>query len=326
MSEKPQLGVIKEYIDAVGSSSSRVRAIVVIQVIAVIIVASVAWNQQPWSWIRSDIASSRSVLQWFQRQSDGKTVDSIATGMRDEIKQMKCAENKPGNEFAAKCWILVSALDANTQDLYDYYRQQGITQEDVKKYVEDLIKIELSLDTVVDIHALGIKFHSNDNGIIGGLSLLMILVWLRLALWRHASNLELAFWRAHLAKCLRDCYELVAMRQVFTLPAIDGSDGTLRQRERPLAVTGTLLYSLPLVVQLCVVVSDVCSARAGGWSSPVHTSISIAASSLILLAIGWLVFQCARLQYIISGTWKRWHECIADPGKNRPGLNLPVVD
>ena len=151
---------------------------------------------------------------------------------------------------------------------------------------------------------------------------MIIVIWLRLALWRHASNLDLTFSRASQADRLLVCYELVAMRQVFTLPVLDVSGGKVRWVEQPSAITGTILYSLPFFVQLAVVVWDVSSLEAGAFSSVNHAIVSLAISFTLLLSIAWLIFHCARLQVIITSIWRKWHdtmEKVRSQGAITPG-------
>jgi hypothetical protein len=302
MAADVELGVLKEYIEAVGSSSSRVRAILIIQIVASIIVASVVWNQQLWSWTRGEIAQTKAALEWFKRHAEGKSIQEIRMQIREARERNGCDRPEVNSVECTRSESLQRA-----EGLFAYYESSATSAEQIRKYLDELVKIDISLGTVVDIHALGIKFHSNDNGIIGGITLVIMVAWLRLALWRHASNLELTFSRASERGCLKACYELVAMRQVFTLPMLDAEGGRHKWIEKPSAATGLLLYALPLLVQVTVVLWDVSSIQAGGFSSLDHATVSVFVSSVLLLAIAWLMFNCIRLQTIIAITWAKWH-------------------
>ena len=90
MSNTGDLGIIKEYIEAVGSSSTRVRAILVIQIITSIIVASVVWNQQLWGWIRAEIGQTKAIGEWYKREAPEKSAPQIKVEIQDELLKREC--------------------------------------------------------------------------------------------------------------------------------------------------------------------------------------------------------------------------------------------
>lgn len=183
------------------------------------------------------------------------------------------------------------------------YVEKRLKGDGVKDAREDAAyfrKQLLDATETVNISALGLRFHVNDIGTIGCFSLFIVMVWLRLSLWRHLSNLRQTFGKAQELGQVRSAYQLMAMHQIITLPPLDSDP----LRGRPLFWSGAVVYSLPLLVVVAVLATDLMTMDRALKTYPVVPYVSLGSTVVLLLLIAWATFASFALQIEILGTWR----------------------
>jgi hypothetical protein len=110
-------------------------------------------------------------------------------------------------------------------------------------YVENALSVRVPF--------FGITFDVNDLGIMGGISFLVILVWLRFCISREVDNLRLSFEEADRLGKGKEFYTLLAMRQVLTTPRT-----RYLKRSKFLVVAPKIIVWAAFMVHIGVVIHD----------------------------------------------------------------------
>ena len=131
MTEDFELG---QYIHAFGSSSNRVRYVIIVITIASMLVLADFWNSRPKSWIHSRIHAMRETLEVFEQRRNG-----------------------------VKAPLPNAAIVRNLE-----------TEEAVKLHLEQLENAYVSRVVTTQIPILGISFDGNDLGLFGGIAFILL--------------------------------------------------------------------------------------------------------------------------------------------------------
>lgn len=144
----------------------------------------------------------------------------------------------------------------------------------------------------------GIVFDINDVGLIGGISLICVLVMLRFSLSREIKNLNFAFKEAVAHGQLPDFYYELAMHQVLTIPEMRDE-----KRNRLLALAPQLVCLFPTFVYMLGISYDYITIfwmKLFDWRGNI---ILIVIEFLCFLAIASLSRRCRERLRHITGIW-----------------------
>ena len=159
---------------------------------------------------------------------------------------------------------------------------------------------------------LGINFDINDLGILGGFTLIVLLVWVNYSVWHQSTNLNIAFdFAKQLEKkgeagLLYHTYQNLAMRQVLTIPPKPASIRSSKEDRIKVWIqkVSKLLYALPLTVQTIEVAHDWDTLDLGRLTNPSSTNIVLIAEALFLALILVLTLTCFYIWRRTYNTWK----------------------
>ncbi|MBV9925849.1 MAG: hypothetical protein JOZ96_12595 [Acidobacteria bacterium] len=115
----------------------------------------------------------------------------------------------------------------------------------------NLLRTYLDNMLLVRIPILGTAIHVNDLGLIGGLTLIVLLLMMRTSLSREIKNLNYSFKKATEANRLDEFYHALGMRQLFTIPHMRGE-----KRNRILSKAPYAVCLLPVLVYLSLAAYD----------------------------------------------------------------------
>src|SRR5262249_50223730 len=151
------------------------------------------------------------------------------------------------------------------------------------------------------VPVVGIRFDVNDLGMLGGITLSVLLMWAYYSLYHHANNLKLAFGFAEKTgekdldekgrnRLLYHTYQNLAMHQVFTIPPRPVSIRVAEpyRLKRLIRKAPKLLFLLPLIVQGGVVLYDLLTTPIGDQLNHKATMTVLVAEWLSLFIIAGL--------------------------------------
>ena len=217
---------MKDYLDATGESAKRSRTVAILMVVTCVLVFTGLLNEQRSNWLLTRLSGSRSPDE--SPKSDGApNPDGLYIGE-------KIGPPPAGWETA----------DPNSSKMRYYdYRYKEFVGAMTHAYVDSAMLLRVPF--------FGIVVDVNDLGALGGITFIILLVWYRFALSREEDNLRLSFAEAQRYDNLREFYNLLAMRQVFTVPVTEGG------RKRPfLRLVWNLICWLPVLLHSAVMVYD----------------------------------------------------------------------
>lgn len=190
----------------------------------------------------------------------------------------------------------------STNENPDFLKEGPNGKKPVDEFREEYQKsvVKSYVDNTYFIRApfFGIAFDINDMGLIGGTSLIAVLVLLRFCLSREIRNLEFSFEEATQHEKLYQFYHALAMHQVFTVPSMRAIP-----TRKLLKVAPKLVYALPVAVYLfgafydyyTVFVLKLFSFR-DNW-----TLLTLEAAFSVLIL--WLCWRCRNRQRDIDSLW-----------------------
>ena len=144
-------------IEQIEKSSARTRSVFIMLIISCLVIFSSVWNNLPNSWHNSFINTlkQQDAMPFNEKEKNWKDLEpEVFQGMTDE-------ESK------------------------NYIQKKISRAEDsLSRYIDQYVKGY----TDVGVPGVGIKFHSNDIGLLGGFSLVIILIWLWSCMRSENSN------------------------------------------------------------------------------------------------------------------------------------------
>ena len=270
------------YISAMNESSRRTMATMNLLLIASVVVFCAYWNVRPDGWTAARIEIAEDVVKWF-----GWNPQTRSRLSPPEQKRFDDAKH-----FA---------------DLF------GLT---TKTLAEDEIKTQTAIyhgHTFIKIPIFNVDFDVSDLGMLGGFAFVNILIMLRLSLARELANLSLTFAEARQRQQLDAIYDILSMRQVFTVPPQRGdAPGRIWTK-----VHRALLF-IPLALQFFVFRND-WQTKEYGWAiSPWNTVLQLGAGVAFLALIALLTFFCFKTWLLYETEWSRQAKQLGEATENEP--------
>lgn len=266
---------LQDYLDATSDASKRTRTVSITVVVASIIVFAGLLNSLQSSWLRERLRASNNLYSPY-------VVSKIGEPPADKT---------------------LTSLAAKQYEL----RYQEFYSALVKTYVDS--------SYVIRVPFFGFRVDVNDLGVLGGISFVVILAMLRFCISREVENLKTYFLAAERCNRLKEFYTLLAMCQVFTIPA----SRTIK-RDWFLIWAPKVFCFLPVVVHTTVMVHDFITAGVGQALSNGHTQILFACELLLFFGVAGLTNMVVKRLRRVDALWDlHWrqigapsHEAVGD--------------
>ena len=258
---------IAPYVEAAAKSSDRGRFVLIVMVIASVLAFSALWNSRQGAWNNLRVIRVREAIAYLTAK----------------------AANSPDTlRFEAGKGLVTDRqlLPSDTAVL--------------RAEAEALARARVEQVLTIHVPFLGIVFDVNDLGLLSGFAFTVILMWLTFSLNREQGNLKVAFDNSRESGQLRQCYDLLLMRQVLTVPQHLEGPGRLAWGLMP-----RILFVLPFGVQAAIAIHDVAT-----WTTGAAVSSGGALAVMVLgmtFCVLVLVFTITSLYCSsrIDQTWKK---------------------
>ena len=174
-------------------------------------------------------------------------------------------------------------------------------EADRQVFYKSLMDSYVSNTFTIKVLFFGITFDVNDLGLIGGVSFIILLLLFRFSLGRELDNLVLSFEEAKKDKELPTFYNLLAMRQVLTVPPTAG-----RESVALIMVIPKLLSFLPLIVLTVVIAHDFMTYDLGAAINPLHTVLLYISTAALWAFVCIVTISCLIVWLKIDAAWKKY--------------------
>jgi hypothetical protein len=199
-----------------------------------------------------------------------------------------------------------TTADASDREIHQSLLTRMISErrlgwlDTARKYRESLEEQLYVQAYQVKIPFFGLSFDINDLGMFSGFAFFVVLMILRFSLARELANLRLAFSEATARNQLRDCFKLLSMGQVLTVPRSTGvtSNPFTRNLHRT-------LYALPVLILGFIIYHDVVTLKSGQLFSTFNTVLSLLLSAGFFMINLILTFQCIITSLDFDATWDK---------------------
>lgn len=277
---------ILKSLELMKDSSDRARTVLLFMQVACIVVFMASWHETGFSWTLSRLRTAQAAAYYF---------DCVETHLPTE-KSLGLAQSHDVCHYVADASGKRNPPFSETdlQRAQEYIRDWRLTPAQARRDVQNLQDSVVNRAMNITAPLLGFSFDINDLGLIGGLSLLFLLLWLYFSLRREEENIRLLFANPK-APGFADVYQLASMTQVFTIPP-----DLHTKRASRVALNGILqlLYLTPLAAQGFVLFLDFRTRYRG---LPVGDHLVI--NELLAGSVIWLLmFIC---------TWLCWQRVAA---------------
>jgi hypothetical protein len=258
----------QDYLNSTGDASTRTRLVIIVLVVATFLIFAAVLNSQQTNWMHGRIAN----LEKLDSPYTGLKVGSFPTR----------ASYQNDEDYQAAIALYRSRYDA-------------LWGAVVRTYIDN--------SWVVRVPFFGFSFDINDIGFLGGLGFLIILTCLRFCLTREIDNLRLAFAEARRIGKLDEFYQLLAMRQVFTVPP-----NSSIKRTRLLIYVPKLIPWFSVLVYLVLVFNDAHTGPIGREIQPQRFTYLMAfeypAVILITILATTVTSRLIRMDEMWHGAWE----------------------
>jgi hypothetical protein len=269
---------VKDYLDATIEASTRVRSVTITMVIASVLIFGGLINSLQHEWM----------LERMHALAD---------------PHGSYAERKIGPYPSAANLAPAAYADAvaNYKERYRYFYEAV-----ARSYVDNELSVKVPL--------FGFSVDANDLGIVGGIAFIVILIMYRYSITREVGNLRIARNEARRLGQFAEFYNVLAMRQVFTIPPSDTITAS------PLLVAGPkLICALPLAVHTTVMVHDMRTNGIGAMISEVHNFFLLGFELAAFVALVALTSMAITRHLRIDAVWREWWDEIHG-GESGPAL------
>lgn len=272
---------IKDLVQSVDVSSSRARTATYVLAVTSLIVFSAFWNVHPGGWLKERVKVAREAETFV--------------AAKKQWPLTKKAEEKIHQD-------LVAAL----------VEDRGLDREGAaRNYREQLESLLYKQSYQVKIPFFGVSYDINDLGLLGGFAFFVVLMILRFSLARELANLKLAFREAEKKKELADCYKLLSMGQVLTVPPHTGVSGTYFTKNLP-----KILYVLPAIIQSFIIYNDISTLDIGLTFSRYNAILAIIFSAGFWIINAILTYNCIGSSLRYDNVWMHYDRVLHRSSQN----------
>jgi hypothetical protein len=250
-----ELDFLQQYVEAAKDSTNRSRHTLVLMFVASILIFAALWNSRQSSWGMSRLGAARALEDIFDQEDEQKEKEKE---QKEKASVLRPVNGQPRYKAPDGLEELYSRQDTTGRNLYNsreaVFWAQQIRAEQVGN---------------IQVPVVGFRFDVNDLGMLGGLTLSVLLMWAYYSLYHHANNLKLAFDFAREVgaeqldqqgrnRLLYHTYQKLAMHQVFTIPPRPSSVRVAEpyRLKRLIRKAPKLLFLFPMLVQAGVVGHD----------------------------------------------------------------------
>ncbi len=250
----------EDFIKAASESSERTRMVIFLMVTASILIFIGFWNRSDKGWLSHRVQKAKYIKENIK--------DLTETTGQEMDWQLDWVDNPIAWKYAG--------------GLVEKY---GISGD---KEAEELYNIRLAMQqeysTLVKIPFFGFAIDEKDLGVLGGVTFIILLIVFKYSILRENANYQIVFERIKDQEKLKEAYDFLSMKQVFTVPHLE------YKGNRILKNMPRLLILLPLLVY-CITISDLSSIYEGFAFYPDRQVIYIAINTIFLITIVVFTFQ-----------------------------------
>jgi hypothetical protein len=191
------------------------------------------------------------------------------------------------------------------KDEKEYEKEVTLYEQRYRDLWSAVARAHVENSLVIRVPVFGFTLDVNDLGVLGGIGFVFILGCLRFFLSREVDNLRLSFQEALGlgAKEFGEFYNLLAMKQVFTVPL-----SKYIKVGKFLKIPPKLLPWLPTVMQVAVVGYDLKTRKIGELLNKERYRFEVGLEALIALILIYLAvsvtLRLIRVDEIWSACWK----------------------
>jgi len=312
---------IGQYVNALGTSSTHVRFVMLAIIIAIIAAATTLWSEQEEAWERTRI---NKFYEEFTRAEANDIWHSAHLYDPDTCPKVAKEEEPP---FRVKLWRLLWEKKPNPEPLTSYrnldvdqtcavlayFKGRGITTKaEAEEYAEKLYEAYVNNMLYIHVPVLGTIFDVNDLGLITGVTFFVLMLVMDFYTHRAHENLAVCMWKVREIAEKEQCFDIpggkpnllyhaLAMQQVFTIPPTLArwEDSWIFRRFH------YVLFILPFFTELAVTFNDVRTARIGAEYSAAQTQLSLKIQFVLLIAVLFLCCLCCSHLYADDVLWRR---------------------
>ena len=314
----------------VNESTSRIKWILFILIIASCLALTCFWNSLQGSWKHQRVETMKNYIKYLDNtekfEIEKRIIDSIFLG-NTSISNSNCSNNYDNrlciglkiddslckysdikNYLLAYENLLSNKVEKPNFDesfLSDYYGKDILGVENLRLMYLVCWILEARDVRSFKIPFFDVSFDINDLGFIGGLGFTIILLIFYLSLVRGKENIKIAFKASELEfknnyKDRRQFYYLLSMNQLIIMPHISNKKGKRYLKVLPLSLT-----CFPFIFSFCVFVNDILTSKYGSNFSHEMTVFEYTISAVFLIIIMILTTLCIWEFYLVDQLWKK---------------------
>lgn len=344
---------LKEFLETSSDAGKRVRTTTIILMVVTVLVFAGNLNSAQWAWSLNRLKARELVdAQLNKKIRDLETVlDCRKTNSNKDCPNPLDIhiDGPPSSCGVEVCgsstWTDCESLDDERKNSCKL--QHGLNcYKCAKSGSEDMIRnlrtsfVQNSVN--VKVPFFGVSFDINDLGLLGGLSLIVVLIMLRLSLRNYIVSLRTGFKAAFKEEQEEEFYEILASRQLFVFPNLQDSNqkhyygrtesfwrklkgffikkqegvGWSVNPQRGLRLVPKIISLVPSLVYLLVLINDRQSEDLGSTVHVFRTNLALSTNIIFLILIICLGFWCNSKWFEIEALWKIFNESVKQRKEN----------
>ena len=274
-------------------SSDRARSVLLFLQVACIIIFMATWHETKFNWTVARLRTAQAAafyLDCLDHAHPEGSAPSDADFSHDNCHLLSQPDGKS----------VYAGIDFD--DVVRYIRYWKLTPAQARREVQILQQSLVDRSMNVSVPLLGFSFDINDLSLLGGLSLLLLMVWFYFSLRREERNLRILF-DGRTTTELKSIYRLASMTQVMTIPP-DPAGRHVASRTVLNALVG-LLYLLPCLLQAWVLCLDWSTLPIGNEVNHSLVPWEFRLGCILCLCIAGLTWACVSCTVQTDRHWRK---------------------
>lgn len=316
-------------IDAAKQASDRGRQVLLVIQITCIVIFVAAWHEIGDGWTHVRLRTAQAAV-WYldcsadqhpERGSGNPPAAGPPKDKHDECHYLVEQSRATLDAFGCQTMQENPFCPDEVDRAKSVIARMRLSPAEARQQLESLRKSFIDHTITVAVPFFGVMLDVNDLGLLGGITFLLVLIWLLFSVRREAENVAAVF-HNKTGEELSGIYQLLDMAQVLTIPPRKKLKGNWVARWFWICLERILFFP-PFLVQLFVVWDDYRTLPRAQALNPGLAGSEVLWETGLLIAVFIVTLLCLVQAKDVSSCWEDAHKRLVEHAETDDKIFVP---